>query len=293
MLRSAIQNNKMLQLPQFYRQCYLDYKQSGVEEFFLEIDQKRKALSKKHLAFYVDDKIWTNKKEFIDDPEFNMITKKEIIKGLHLKNKVFNTYGKSIEILRPLVQAINKEEGRPARILELGSGTGKLTMALYEEFKRSSLQVDLTGSDIVAEFVSSAEAEALEKNYAIKFLTLDAFKLNELLPGSFDIVFTLHSMHHFTPGELSKIFKGAKKIATKAFIGIDGHRGIGNLFFMMLSGAAKSLLSFNSAFFHDSLISGRKMYSAAQLEILGKISCSHSQVLAFNLKPGLTVIKIY
>ncbi len=290
----------MLQFNKFYEQCLSDFNQSNKgnhihrasKDLFLEIDKKRKLKAQKNPLYYLDQMIWTDEREHIDDPEFNVEVKKEIIQGLHLKNTICNTYTRSIEILRPLVEVINRNENRPARVLELGSGIGKLTMAMYEEFQKSSLFVELTGSDIVPEYVEAANGEARKKDYEINFKVIDAFQLHQLEGKSYDIVFTLHSMHHFKPDQLAVIMSGTQNIATSAFVGIDGYRGIGNLCFMMLSGAGKSVLSFNSAFFHDSLISGRRMYSAKQLEIMAKVGCPNAKIIAENLKPGLTVIKI-
>lgn len=300
----------MLQLTKFYEQCYKDFYQSHPElmietksdlkkvkerskNLFAEIDQLRFHKSQKNFLYYLDHITWTNAREHIDDPEFAIKLKHEIIQGLHLKNVLFNTYKKTIDILRPLISEINQKENRPARLLELGSGVGKLTMAIYEEFKKSTLQIELTGSDIVPEYVQAATAESSEKNYAIDFKVIDAYQLDQLEESTYDIIFTLHSMHHFKPEELAVIMAGAQNVATRAFIGVDGYRGLGNLFFMMMSGGGKSLLSFNSAFFHDSFISGRKMYSAKQLEIIAKLACPHSTIIARNMRPGLSSIQIY
>lgn len=285
----------MLQLTKFYEQCYLDFQQmpdAPVENLFYEIDKKRSMRSKRNLFYYIDHLIWTQKSEHIDDPAFDIDLKKQIVHGLHLKNKLFGTYSISIEILRPLIESINRLENRPARILEIGSGSGKLTMAMYEQFQKSDLKVELTGSDIVPEYIEAASVESRQKKYDINFKVIDALLLDKLTPGSYDIVFTLHSMHHFLPDQLVKIMGGARSIASRGFIGIDAFRGISNLFFMAILGAGKSIVSCNPVFFHDSFISGRRMYSAKQLEIMGKLGCPGADVVAENLRPGLTVVKI-
>lgn len=298
----------MLQLTKFYEQCYLDFFKTKsdlshlsndlekikihAQKLFSEIDEKRFLKSKNNLLYYIDHVTWTTKREHIDDPGFRVELKKEIIHGLHLKNKYFGTYGKTIELLKPLVESINQTENRPARVLEIGSGVGKLTMAIYEQFQKSTMTVEMTGSDIVPEYVDVANLEAKEKKYNINFKIIDAFHLDQLEENSYDIVFTLHSMHHFNPAQLAVIMAGAHKIASKAFIGIDAYRGICNFLFIFFSGAVKSFFSFNSIFFHDAFISARKMYSAKQLEILARVGCSQGSIVAENLKPGLTVIKI-
>lgn len=298
----------MLQLTNFYEQCFQNFNQSLqidinadldlekiklISKFlFKEIDQKRSSRAQKNLLYYLDQLIWTDTREHIDDPHFNVEIKKEIIQGLHLKNIIFGTYNKTIKILGPLIAEINDVENRPARILELASGIGKLTMAMYQKTKNTSLQIEMTGSDIIPEYVNAANKEAREKELKIDFKVIDAFHMDRLEHNSYDIIFTLHSMHHFLPEQLSMIMSGSQKVASKAFIGIDGYRGFGNLLFMATSGGLASLFKLDSSFFHDSLVSGRKMYSAKQLEIMAKIGCPQSTVISENLRPGLSVIKI-
>lgn len=293
----------MLQLTKFYEQCYHDFQQSNLtlskspdeclsKDLFYEIDKKRSIKSKKNFFYYLDHLIWTQKSEHIDDPEFDVELKKQIVYGLHLKNKLFGTYCISFKILKPIIEGINKIENRPARILEIGSGSGKLTMAMYEQFQKSCLKVEMTGSDIVPEYIENAKLEAREKKYDIDFKVIDALQLDQLTPGSFDIVFTLHSMHHFLPEQLIKIMAGSQTVATRGFVGVDAFRGIFNIIFMAMLGAGKSLVSLSSVFLHDSLISGRRMYSAKQLEIMARLGCPDSDIVAENLKPGLTVVKV-
>lgn len=287
----------MLQFAKFYEKCFNEFKQenfdlTNIQQLFLKIDKNRSLKAKNNILYYLDQLIWTKKTECIDDHDFDNELKKEVIHGLHLKNKIFGTYTTVIKSLGPLIQEINQKQKRPARILEIGSGMGKLTMALYEEFQNSPLQVQLTGSDILPSYIEYAKDEAKKNHYNIDFQIIDAFKLDAIESNSYDIVFTLHCMHHFQPNDLGKIMKGALKISTLGFIGIDGYRGLGNLLFMMISGAGKSLLSRNYVFFHDSFISGRKMYAAKQLEILGKIFCPKAITTAEHLRPGLTIIKV-
>jgi 2-polyprenyl-3-methyl-5-hydroxy-6-metoxy-1,4-benzoquinol methylase len=294
----------MLQLTKFYEQCYQDFEQSNsvlsnvpveiLSKNLLDfIDQKRSMMSKKNLRYYIDQLVWTQKSEHIDDPTFDIELKKQIVYGLHLKNKLFGTYCISIKILRPIIEYINLVENRPARILEIGSGSGQLSMAMYEQFKNTSLKVEMTGSDIVPEYVEAANLLAREKKYDINYKVIDALQLDQLPANSYDIVFTLHSMHHFLPEQLIKIMAGARSVASQGFIGVDAYRGLFNLCFMAILGGGKSLVSLNPVFYHDSVISGRRMYSAKQLEIMARVGCPGSTVVAENLKPGLTVVKVF
>lgn len=286
----------MLQLTKFYENCYEEYKQNTTNccpvEFFSLLNIKRKSAARRNPILFLDHLLWTDKRELIDDPEFSENLKREIVLGLHLKNTICGTYKTTIKLLRPLIEEINRKENRPARLLEIGSGSGKLSFALYKELQKTNLQFKLTGSDIVPTYLSEAKREAADKNIPIEFKIVDAFKLETLDENSYDILFCLHSLHHFTPEALAKILSGSQKVAQCAFLGVDGYRGILNLLFMMISGAFKSLFTFRYAFFHDSFLSGRKMYTAKQLEILSKMSCPKSEVRARNLKPGLTMVMV-
>lgn len=286
----------MLQLTKFYEKCFEEYRLKSSNfcpvELFSFISEQRKNHSRKSLQHWLDHLLWTDKKELIDEPFVDEKLKREIVLGLHTKNKVFGTYRTTIDLLRPLIEEINTIEKRPARLLEIGSGSGQLAFALYEELLQTNLKFTLEGSDIVSTYIDEANAEATVRNVPVLFHKIDAFHLETLPENSFDIIFCLHSLHHFSPAQLSRIMAGTFKVASKAFLAVDGYRGLSNLIFMATSGALKSLVEMNHAYLHDSLISARKMYAVKQLELLSRLSCPLSYVTAKNLKPGLTMVKI-
>jgi 2-polyprenyl-3-methyl-5-hydroxy-6-metoxy-1,4-benzoquinol methylase len=292
----------MLQLKKFYEKHYGEFLKSVqwqngdatifTQNLFSKFDETREQLAKKNPRYFIDDLVWTVENELIDDPHFVFSQKQKILYGLHLKNLCCGTYTKALHLLSPHIRQINQVERRPARILELASGLGQLTFGLYDAALDFGMDIEITGSDIVEDYIENANDYAFERQIPVTFKIIDAFHLDKLEAGSYDIIFTLHSLHHFLPEQLSQIMRGADKVATRAFIGIDGYRGISNLFFMMSSGFVASLINLNPAFFHDSLISGRRLFSCKQLEIIAKLSCPHSQVNALNLSLGLTMIEI-
>lgn len=286
----------MLQLTKFYEKCFEDYRLRSSNfcpvELFSFISEQRKNYSRRSLPHWLDEMLWTEKKELIDEPFVDEKLKRQIVLGLHTKNKVFGTYKTTIDLLRPMIEEINALEKRPARLLEIGSGSGQLAFALYEELSQTELQFTLEGSDVVTTYIDEANAEAERRKIPVLFHKIDAFHLETLPENSFDIIFCLHSLHHFSPQQLSRIMAGTFKVASRAFLAVDGYRGLSNLAFMTVSGALKSLVEMNHAFLHDSLISARKLYAVKQLELLSRLSCPLSYVTAKNLKPGLTMVKI-
>lgn len=286
----------MLQLTKFYEKCFSEYRKNSTGncpvELFSYIHSERKKGLAKNILLFIDHLFWTDKRELIDDPSFDEKIKREIVLGLHLKNKIFGTYKTTIQLLRPLIEEINQSENRPARLLEIGSGSGELALALYDELKKTDLRFELTGSDIVETYIKEANRKANNRQCLVTFKNIDAFHLERLPPNSYDVLFCLHSLHHFTPAQLSKIMAGSSKVAGRAFVGVDGYRGLLNFLFMFFSGALKSLISMHYAFLHDSIVSARKLYAAKQLELLSHLSCPKSQVTTKYLRPGLTMVKI-
>jgi hypothetical protein len=301
----------MLQLQDFYDRCYQEFHpmmqknpkqtpEQGTDDLFAYIDTQRKIKSEKayypsHFPYFLDSLVWTKKIEYLDQDRFSFAVKRKIVKALNFKNDLFGTYSTSFKILAPMIKKINEEEKRPARILELAAGMGDFATKLMVFAQKHSLQVKITSSDIVPEYMDEASKEAKKKGFStdqVEFKIIDAYALDQLPPRSYDIAFTLHSLHHFTPGQLCRMIAGSQKIVTTSFIGIDGYRGLLNLAFIISTGSLGSL--FNASFMHahDATLSGRKMYAHKQLEMIARIGCPQSSIMNQHLKPGLTLLSV-
>lgn len=204
---------------------------------------------------------YRNLQEHIDNPEFPIHKKVSILYGLHLKNKIFGTYKKLYQSILPVIKTINLEENRPARILEIASGLGFLTFGFWEEVSNKA-QLELTGSDIVPEYVRSAQIKADLRHYPIQFKVLDALNLPLMHQEEpYDLIINLHSLHHFTPYQLAQIFRASNKMATRGFYAIDGATGFWNFFFMGVSAFFPTFFRWDYCYLHDALLSSRRMYS--------------------------------
>ena len=255
--------------------------------------------------YNISQRYHTNKTEYIDLPDFPIKNKIKIVEGLDIKNNVFGTYKKIFAYLSPLIKDVNLAENRPFRILEVAGGVGDLSLGIYKESLRSAhnssntssnsgekLEVEITGSDIVAQYNEIATEKARKKGYPVVFKSIDALDIDKEVEASFDIVITLHSLHHFTPEQLIQLSRKSQKLAKQGLFAVDGTRTVGNLLFMVITALMPSLFTFNSMYVHDALISARRMYSRKYLKKLLTLGCEDSKVECEQLSLGLNYLRV-
>lgn len=235
----------------------------------------------------IDRSIRTDEQEHMDDPSLPPTKKLEMIRALDNMNNMMLLYPRYISVIEPSIRKIAQEKKRPARILELASGAGGLAIAIAAEGKRSSLPVEITGSDIVAEYVEYSNRTAEEKELPVNFKIINAFKLDALEDCSCDIILVSQSLHHFTPGQLAKIIEQSRLHGASIFLALDGHRGIDLLagvpLIAMLQGSSNLAL--------DGYTSARKFYSELELDLIAQITTGSNRYTTDFSWP-LTVLKI-
>jgi SAM-dependent methyltransferase len=75
----------------------------------------------------------------------------------------------SAEYLAPLVAALGRLQASPARILDIGTGTGAAALKLADRYP----DCEVVGIDLAAEMVAQAEAKAAELSGRVRFLVAD------------------------------------------------------------------------------------------------------------------------
>lgn len=93
-----------------------------------------------------------------------------------------------------LVRALEEEELKPCKALDLGCGTGNYAIYLA---KRG---FSMTGVDISERALQFARRKAEEAGVEINFVLSDATELR--LPGPFDFIFDYSLLHHIHEGKL-------------------------------------------------------------------------------------------
>ena len=268
---------------------------TDIQKFLTDYANEKKTLQgiPKFLWLW-EDYLNTDRIEFIDRADFPIEKKIKIIKGLDIKNKLFGTYNKIFRYLEPLIEEVNRNEKRTFKILELAGGLGDLSIGLYEVANKKKKEFDIliTGSDIIPNYVDISNDQVAAKNMEIEFKVIDAMSLSEVEGEKFDIVISLHSLHHFSPFEISKLIQNAKKVSNYGLFAVDGKRNFLNLVFMIMTALIPSVLSMNFMFLHDAIISGRKMYRSSFLLRLGLASSPDSIVESGEFSLGLEYLKV-
>jgi len=219
-------------------------------------------------AELVDRAIRTSEYEVMDQEGVAESERLALVRALDRQNMMMGLYGRYVDILLPLINDVARREQREVRVLELASGNGGLALALGEEVRRQELRVRITGSDIVPAFVEEGNLHALKKRVPVNFQLLNAFNLQEIEKGEFDLVVMSQSLHHFSPGQLAVIIAQSLQYSSRGFVGIDGYRSVLLAFGVPLIAGLQGFGSFAL----DGLTSARKFYSELELEIIAEVA---------------------
>lgn len=114
------------------------------------------------------------------------------------------------EMLKSLFIYLNPEF-TPKKILELGCGTGNLTMLVQQRFP----QADLTAVDISAECINECKLRVPSTN--IHYIKSD-FKDIEFTSNSFDLIISSISIHHLNDDDKEILFRKLYSYQTKGGI---------------------------------------------------------------------------
>lgn len=235
----------------------------------------------------IDRSIRTDEQEHMDDPSLPAEKKLEMIRALDNMNNMMLLYPHYISVIEPSIHKIVQEKKRPARILELASGAGGLAFAIAAQAKRSALPVEITGSDIVPEYVEHCNRTAAQQKLPVSFKTINAFAMDASENCSCDIILISQSLHHFTPGQLARIIVQSKEQGASVFLGLDGHRGLDLLVGVPVAAMLQGIFTLVL----DGYTSARKFYSEPELDLIAEIATA-SKHYSITLSWPLTVLKI-
>lgn len=104
--------------------------------------------------------------------------------------------------------------------------------------------------------------------------------------GSYDLVFTVQSMHHFSPGQLAMMVAQSRKVATTAFVGIDGKRGLWNLVAVPVLSAGSLVWPYVA----DGVTSTRRFYSEPELRLISELAAPGARVEVRTQFPAFSVL---
>lgn len=242
----------------------------------------------RRVQVWLDRRLRTDRTEHLDEEGYPEDAKLRLVRTLHGMNVALGSYRRFFSWLRPLVQRAVHRHGRAARLLELCSGSGDFALSLADHARREGLPIEVTGSDIVPGYVEAARRRARQRRSAARFVVLDAMDLGREPGQSFDVVFVAQSLHHFSPGRLARTIAGARRIGALAYLGADGRRSLEVLVGLPLVSA----LSLRVDFVHDAAVTGLRLYSEPELDLVARLAAPGAMVRVGPRGPHHSVLEV-
>jgi SAM-dependent methyltransferase len=112
----------------------------------------------------------------------------------------------------PLLVAVRRL--RPQRILEVGTGTGSLSIAL------SYFNSNVTSLDSSTAVLERAVRNNKRLHGRVRFETGDAFELASMADGAFDVVVTQGFFEHFQDDEIEALLREQLRVARRAVFSV-------------------------------------------------------------------------
>jgi SAM-dependent methyltransferase len=196
-------------------------------------------------------------------------------------DRLNRTFGIYLWMFRALERFADGAGGELS-VLDVGSGHGAFPIRLAARGRLGAARLRVVGSDIEPAYVEAAQQAAARAGVAVEFRRLDALALDRV-EERFDLIVCTQTAHHFPPEFLAELMLRARRNARRGVLFFDGRRSalsiaLGSPGMFALSGA-------DPLFLHDAVVSVRRMYSPAELEMLALCAPGGEAFSARNYGP--------
>ena len=144
---------------------------------------------------------------------------RDCLKDLSAVNRLTLAYGPTLGFLERLRRDGRLPQGRPLRVLDVGSGYGDMLRRIDVWAVRNRLPVDLVGVDLNP-WSARAAGEATPAEARIRWLTADAFAYD----GPIDLIISSLFTHHLDDVTLVRFLAWMEARAELAWFVNDLHR---------------------------------------------------------------------
>lgn len=166
--------------------------------------------------------------EVLDDPSIPLEKRKELLLELDRTNLKYGTYSQFCERFFDWLEIVAKNKDSIS-ILEIGSGSGGLAREIMSH-KRNTKKIDYSLMDLDPNILALAQGRLAEKNLSCKVYPSTEKHLGQFKEGSFDIIVSLHVVHHIHPeSQVQSMFQDVYKTARLGFFIADFERRFGNV----------------------------------------------------------------
>jgi 2-polyprenyl-3-methyl-5-hydroxy-6-metoxy-1,4-benzoquinol methylase len=223
------------------------------------------------------------REEYIDDPTLSDARRMRIVRGLDRLNRGVGAYAWIASALARHLRGVPPGE---VKLLDVGSGHGAVPIRLAQRQRIGAHRLRVIGSDIAPAFVADAQRSAARARVAVEFRVLDALQLDQL-DERFDVITCTQTVHHFPPDFLAELMARARANARHGVLFFDGRRSGLNLLGVAAVGG---LAGADPLLVHDGVVSIRRMYSPAELELLARCAPGGEAFRARNF--GLSYVTL-
>lgn len=215
---------------------------------------------------YMPLMFWTpklvNDAEVLDDPSTDINTRKALLLELDRTNTKYGTYDQYCARFFKWIDQIKLKQDQLS-ILEIGSGSGGLARELFKK-NNNRFSFDYSIMDQDPEILAWTQARLADQQVACSTFPSGNSHLGQFEDKSFDIVISLHVIHHIHPANaVQRMFQDTYRIARRGFFHADFERRLGNAAMAVLvntiSGLSKDLNS-------DGVKSVKRAYTSKEIK---------------------------
>jgi len=197
--------------------------------------------------------------ELLDDPTLPENEMRESLEDIDLVHRRWGADRALVAHLAPRIAAL----GRPARILDVGAGSGSVSDRLGRDLDRSGARARLVALDRQWRHLVAGRRLCRVRPLAVG---ADAFRL-PFADGAFDWVISTFFFHHFSPDENQAMLREFLRVGRRGFAVLDLRRHrVPTMFFGLL---ARALLR-TSVSVRDGLTSLRQAYTREEAGALAR-----------------------
>ena len=225
-----------------------------------------------------------DREEYIDDPTLPPDRRRGLIRALDRLNRGLLAYSQIFAALQQSLRGVRSSE---ISVLDIGSGHGAFPIRLSRVKSLGPHRLRVVGSDLEPTYVEEARRAAAEARADVEFRVVNALELDRL-DEKFDVITCTQTVHHFPPELLAEMMVRARQAARHRVLFFDARRTALNLFGVATAGALAG--AGDLRFLHDGLVSIRRMYSPAELELLARCGDGGEVYRARNFRLSYVVL---
>ena len=168
--------------------------------------------------------------ELMDQLDLSDEEHERALNDLARLNRLFGGRSLAVSLLADAVKRLGL--AGPIRILDVGTGSADIPLAILEWSNDAGLEVQMVGVDFNLKSLARARELASTRknlNTDIEFICADALNL-PFRSGSFDFVICSQFLHHFSFDQIVELLKQFRKVASKGILISDLQRTRASLF---------------------------------------------------------------